>query len=110
MLKGMCSCAFEGNAAAAGRDRAPGPGRAQEGSIGEVPVFNVAVRGVRQLDANEQAAVHELYFAPQAELAPFAFLFENLRDAAVNLVEQSDEAAGPPRETRPWRRPGSRRR
>jgi hypothetical protein len=76
----------------------PGPFRydAVAGELfAELPLRDADVlaklQRIRQLDAAEQAAVQELYFAPQAELAPFAFLFENLRDATVHLVEQPDE-------------------
>ena len=46
---------------------------------------------VRQLNADEQRAVQDLYFQPRALLARFAMLFEDFATAATRLIEQDDE-------------------
>jgi Tc toxin complex TcA C-terminal TcB-binding domain len=48
---------------------------------------------IRQLGPDEQHAVRELLAAPVADLAPFAFLFEDFDDAVRHLVEEPDEEA-----------------
>lgn len=76
----------------------PGPFRydsvAQE-LVVELPLTDVAVIAklsrIRQLSAVEQRAVRELYFAPRADLAPFAAVLENLGAAVERLVEEPDE-------------------
>src|SRR5207253_1036202 len=47
---------------------------------------------IEQLTAAEQTAVQELYFAPRADLAPFAFLFANFTQAEHRLIEEESEA------------------
>jgi len=44
-----------------------------------------------QLNAAEQAAVQDLYFAPRLDLAFVAFLFPDWQSAEVNLIEECDE-------------------
>jgi hypothetical protein len=44
-----------------------------------------------QLNAAEQAAVQDLYFAPRLDLASVAFLFPNWQSAEINLIEECDE-------------------
>ncbi|HEV3076950.1 MAG TPA: neuraminidase-like domain-containing protein, partial [Thermoanaerobaculia bacterium] len=46
---------------------------------------------IRQLGPEEMAAVRDLYFAPRAALAPFAFLFTNFGEAVDRLVQEEDE-------------------
>ncbi|SDZ49779.1 hypothetical protein SAMN05421684_5787 [Asanoa ishikariensis] len=78
----------------------PGPfrydGAAQE-LVAELPLSDAAVIGklrrIRQLTAAEQQAVRELYVSPRADLAPFAFLFEDFGEAQTRLVEEPDESA-----------------
>lgn len=47
----------------------------------------------RPLSVSEQQAIQDLYFAPRAALAPFAFLFENFGAAELHLIEEADEHA-----------------
>ena len=49
------------------------------------------LRELRPLNAAEQAAVRELYFAPRAALAPFAALFDDFGKAVDHLVREPDE-------------------
>ena len=44
-----------------------------------------------QLNAAEQAAVQDLYFAPRVDLAFVAFLFPDWQSAETNLIEECDE-------------------
>ncbi len=44
-----------------------------------------------QLNAVEQAAVQDLYFAPRLDLALVAFLFPDWQNAEINLIEECDE-------------------
>jgi len=46
---------------------------------------------VSQLNANEQAAVQDLYFQPRATLAAFAFLFIDFAEAQAHLIQEADE-------------------
>lgn len=48
---------------------------------------------LRPLNPAEQDAVRELYFAPRADLAPFALLFANFGEAEERLIQEPDEAA-----------------
>lgn len=48
-----------------------------------------ALRDLRQLNGEEQRAVQQLYLAPRAALAPFAFLFENFGHASEYMVQES---------------------
>ncbi len=61
----------------------------------EVPIGDDAVIAklsrVRQLTGPEQAVVRELYFAPRAALAEFAFLFADLDEAQQRLIQDPDE-------------------
>jgi hypothetical protein len=61
----------------------------------QLPITDEAVIAklgrIRQLDAAEQHAVRELYFAPRAELAPFAFIFTDLSEAEERLIQEPDE-------------------
>src|SRR5262249_57611915 len=47
---------------------------------------------IEQLTGAEPAAVQELYFAPRADLAPFAFLFANFTQAEHRLIGEESEA------------------
>jgi hypothetical protein len=49
------------------------------------------LRELRPLNATEQVAVRNLYFAPRAALAPFAAIFENFAEAVDRLVQEPDE-------------------
>ncbi|MFM0258419.1 Tc toxin subunit A-related protein [Paraburkholderia sediminicola] len=44
-----------------------------------------------QLNAAEQAAVQDLYFAPRLDLAFVAFLFPDWQSAEINLIQECDE-------------------
>jgi hypothetical protein len=46
---------------------------------------------IRPLNAAEQAAVRNLYFAPRDALAPFALIFGNFTEAVDRLVQETDE-------------------
>ncbi|MFC5751424.1 neuraminidase-like domain-containing protein [Actinomadura rugatobispora] len=63
----------------------------------ELPLSGEAVIAklgrIRQLSAVEQRAVRQLYFAPRADLAPFAFVVGDLREAEERLIEEPDEDA-----------------
>ena len=48
--------------------------------------------GMPALNANEQAAVQDLYFQPRAQLALFAVLFPNFTDAAAHLIQECEES------------------
>jgi len=63
----------------------------------ELPLCEEAVldklKSTRQLNEKEINAVQELYFAPRATLAPFAFIFDNFPAALNRLIhEPSDKA------------------
>lgn len=47
---------------------------------------------IRQLNAEEQRAVQELYFLPRVDLAPFALIFANFPEAEERLIQEADEA------------------
>ena len=47
---------------------------------------------LRQLNLAEQAAVQDLFFAPNTTLAPFAAIFEDFPRAAAELIAIADEA------------------
>src|SRR5436305_1123360 len=47
---------------------------------------------IRQLNADEQKAVRELYFLPRADLAAFAFIFANFAWAEEHLIQEENEA------------------
>ena len=44
-----------------------------------------------QLNAAEQAAVQDLYFAPRLDLALVAFLFPDWQSAEIHLIQEADE-------------------
>ena len=44
-----------------------------------------------QLNAAEQAAVQDLYFAPRLDLAFVAFLFPDWQSAEIHLIQEHDE-------------------
>ena len=46
---------------------------------------------IRQLSADEQTAVKELYFLPRVDLAPFAFIFSSLARAEEKLIQEPGE-------------------
>ncbi|ADD41588.1 neuraminidase-like domain-containing protein [Stackebrandtia nassauensis] len=48
---------------------------------------------IRQLKGPERVAVNELYFRPRADLAPFAFVFDNFTQAEEALIQEADEQA-----------------
>jgi hypothetical protein len=62
----------------------------------ELPLTDEAVIAklsrMRQLTATERDAVRELYFAPRAALAPFAFLFADFGEAQERLIQEPDES------------------
>ncbi|MFM5885377.1 MAG: neuraminidase-like domain-containing protein [Novosphingobium sp.] len=64
--------------------------------VAELPLNDAAVlaqlNAIEQLTTEEHAAVQQLYFAPRAELARFAFLFPGLAAAEQALIEEPDEA------------------
>ena len=51
------------------------------------------LQAIRQLNAKEEAAAQNLFFAPRLALAPFAAFFENFTDALSILIETEDETA-----------------
>ncbi|GAA2443725.1 hypothetical protein GCM10010191_70430 [Actinomadura vinacea] len=76
----------------------PGPFRydtATHELYAELPLSGEAVLAklarIRQLSEVEQRAVRQLYFWPRADLAPFAFIFADLREAEEQLIEEPDE-------------------
>jgi hypothetical protein len=46
---------------------------------------------LRQLTADEQQAVQNLYYLPRVDLAPFACFFPSIAEAERHLIEESDE-------------------
>ncbi|MEH7275211.1 neuraminidase-like domain-containing protein [Neobacillus vireti] len=61
----------------------------------ELPLSNEAVltkiSRIRQLKAEEQRAVQDLYFLPRKDLAYFAFIFNNFGEAEERLIQEKDE-------------------
>ena len=45
-----------------------------------------------ELNADEQVAIQDLYFAPRADLAFVAFLFPDWQSAEIHLIHERDEA------------------
>ncbi|WP_144551347.1 neuraminidase-like domain-containing protein [Peribacillus simplex] len=62
----------------------------------EIPLPDEAVLAklsrIRQLSADEQNAVRDLYFLPRVDLAHFAFIFNNFGEAEERLIQEPDEA------------------
>lgn len=62
----------------------------------QVPLTDEAVLSklgrVRQLTAQEQKAVRDIYFLPRVNLAHFAFIFGNFGEAEERLIQEADEA------------------
>ncbi|MET0453846.1 MAG: neuraminidase-like domain-containing protein [Mycobacterium sp.] len=76
----------------------PGPlryDRSSEELFVELPLTDESVIAklsrIRQLQQAEQDAVRELYYAPRADLAPFAFLFTDIEEAEAALIQEPDE-------------------
>ncbi|MEE8550195.1 MAG: neuraminidase-like domain-containing protein [Gemmatimonadota bacterium] len=61
----------------------------------QLPLTDEAVSAelsdIRQLNAVEQDAVRDVYFAPRAMLAPFALIFQNFDAAASRLIQEPSE-------------------
>ncbi len=61
----------------------------------QIPLTDEAVLAklsrLRQLNAEEQQAVRDLYFLPRLDLARFAFLFSNFQEAEERLIQEPDE-------------------
>ena len=61
----------------------------------KLPLIDAAVETklghLPQLSPAEQNAAREVYFGPRADLAHFAFLFDDFAEAQRHLIEESDE-------------------